>query len=56
MRNQKLGRAMDPSGSLGTLEVGTTADLVVVDGDPLQDVKLLQDHDKLQVFKDGIEH
>jgi len=47
------GIAFDPSGSLGTLEAGTLADLVVVDGDPLRDVRVLQDPAKLAVMKDG---
>lgn len=47
------GQAFDPAGSLGTLEVGTLADLIVVTGNPLQDVRVLQDHANLQVMKDG---
>lgn len=47
------GEAMDPSGRLGTLRQGTTADFVIVDGDPLDDVRLLQDRERLQVFKGG---
>ena len=50
------GRAMDPAGSLGTLEAGTAADVVVVDGDPLEDIKVLQDHAKLTVIKGGHSH
>jgi imidazolonepropionase-like amidohydrolase len=48
------GRAFDPSGALGTLEPGTLADLLVVDGDPLSDVAVLQDHARLAVMKDGL--
>jgi len=47
------GLAMDPSGALGTLEADTAADLVIVDGDPLQDIRVLQDHAKLTVIKAG---
>ena len=47
------GQAMDPSGALGTLEAGTAADLVVVDGDPLEDITVLQDHARLTVIKGG---
>jgi imidazolonepropionase-like amidohydrolase len=47
------GLAFDPRGSLGTLAAGTLADLVVVDGDPLRDIRVLQDHAKLRVMKDG---
>ena len=47
------GQAMDPAGSLGTLEAGTAADVVVVDGDPLEDITVLQDHARLTVIKGG---
>ncbi|MEM7100263.1 MAG: amidohydrolase family protein [Pseudomonadota bacterium] len=47
------GEAMDANGSLGTLAAGTHADLVVVDGDPLSDISVLQDHDRLTVYKAG---
>lgn len=47
------GRAFDPHGSLGTLAAGTAADLVVVDGNPLEDVRVLQDHAKLTVMQRG---
>jgi imidazolonepropionase-like amidohydrolase len=47
------GLAFDPLGRLGTLAAGTFADLVVVDGDPLADVRVLQDHARLRVMKDG---
>lgn len=39
---------------LGTLEVGKLADLVVVDGNPMSDIRLLQDLSKIAiVMKDG---
>jgi imidazolonepropionase-like amidohydrolase len=48
------GAAVDPSGMLGTLEEGKYADLVIVDGDPLADLKVLQDHSRITaVMKDG---
>lgn len=47
------GLAMDPSGRLGTLAPGTAADLVIVAGDPLKDIRVLQDHSKLTVIKAG---
>ena len=47
------GQAMDPRGRLGTLAAGSLADFVVVDGDPLADVRVLQDHDRLTVVKGG---
>jgi imidazolonepropionase-like amidohydrolase len=37
---------------LGTVEVGKFADLIIVDGDPLQDISLLQ-HRIVLVIKDG---
>ena len=48
------GIAMDPSGSLGTLEAGTTADVVIVDGNPIEDIRVLQNRDRLAVFKGGV--
>jgi imidazolonepropionase-like amidohydrolase len=47
------GQAMDPGGQLGTLAEGTLADIVIVDGDPLADVRVLQDHAALTVLKGG---
>ncbi len=39
---------------IGTVEVGKRADLLVVDGDPLNDVRILADHSRIWlVFKDG---
>lgn len=48
------GLAFDPNGSLGTLAAGTLADLVIVDGNPLDDITVLQDHQKLTVMRDGV--
>ena len=48
------GAAADPDGMVGTLEDGKYADLVIVDGDPLADVKVLQDHSRIAgVMKGG---
>jgi imidazolonepropionase-like amidohydrolase len=47
------GLAMDPRGRLGTLGAGSTADLVIVDGDPLANIRVLQDHSRLTVVKGG---
>jgi imidazolonepropionase-like amidohydrolase len=38
---------------IGTLAPGKLADLVVVDGDPLKDIAVLQDRSRLAVMKDG---
>jgi imidazolonepropionase-like amidohydrolase len=38
---------------IGTLEKGKLADLVVVEGDPLKDIRILQDRTKLSVMKGG---
>jgi imidazolonepropionase-like amidohydrolase len=38
---------------IGTLEAGKLADLVVVDGDPLKDIAILQDKSRLSVMKGG---
>jgi imidazolonepropionase-like amidohydrolase len=48
------GAATDPNGMLGTLEEGKFADLVIVDGNPLLDIRVLQDHSRITaVMKDG---
>jgi imidazolonepropionase-like amidohydrolase len=49
------GAAYDPDGSVGTLEEGKLADLVVVDGDPSTDITVLQDLSRIvAVMKDGV--
>ena len=49
------GLSFDPSGAYGTLEPETAADLVVVDGDPLGDITILQDPARiLAVMKGGV--
>lgn len=50
------GWAFDPGGMAGTLEEGTWADIVIVDGDPTADVAVLQDLSKLTVIKAGVEY
>ena len=47
------GLAMDPMGRLGTLEAGSAADFVIVAGNPLADISVLQDHSRLKVVKGG---
>ncbi|NLE77139.1 MAG: amidohydrolase family protein [Chloroflexi bacterium] len=46
--------ALGMADEVGTVEPGKFADLVVVDGDPLADIRLLQNHAKIRwVFKGG---
>lgn len=47
------GLAFDSEGDYGTLEPDTVADLIVVDGNPLEDIRVLQDHKKLTVMQGG---
>jgi imidazolonepropionase-like amidohydrolase len=45
---------LDLQDDVGTLESGKLADLIVVDGDPLQDISVLQDRSKIAaVYKGG---
>ena len=39
---------------VGTLEVGRLADILVVDGDPLADITVLQDFERITVYKEGV--
>lgn len=48
------GLAYNLNGEVGTLAEGSLADLVIVDGDPLTDITVLQDHSLLTVMKDGV--
>lgn len=49
------GEIMGHAEELGLIREGYLADLLLVDGDPLTDIKVLQDHDRLQVvMKDGV--
>ncbi len=46
---------MDPNGSLGTLEEGKFADLVIINGNPLEDITVLQNKECIDtVMKDGL--
>ena len=38
----------------GTLEAGKLADFLLVDGDPLSDIKVLQTPERITVFKEGV--
>ncbi len=51
---QNGGLAADRSGQTGTLAEGSVADLLIVDGDPIADVRVLQDHARLTVLKGGM--
>jgi len=51
------GAAANTSGMVGTLEEGKYADLLVIDGNPLEDIRILQDHGRIVgVMKDGVMH
>jgi imidazolonepropionase-like amidohydrolase len=51
------GQAMRDQGDLGTLVPGALADMLLVDGDPLADVTILEDKNRLaMVMKDGAIH
>lgn len=38
---------------VGTLEAGRLADILVIDGDPLTDITILQDLERIAVYKEG---
>ena len=51
------GEAADPSGMVGTLEDGKYADLLIIDGNPLENIRILQDHSRIVgVMKGGVMH
>jgi imidazolonepropionase-like amidohydrolase len=51
------GEIMGMADELGLVKPGYLADLLLVDGDPLRDLKLLQDADRLlMIMKDGKYH
>ena len=48
------GAVADPNGMVGTLEAGKHADMLVVDGDPVADIRVLQDSARITaVIKGG---
>ncbi|MFJ4621166.1 amidohydrolase family protein [Streptomyces sp. NPDC088812] len=51
------GQVMGMGDELGLVKEGYLADLVLVDGDPLDDIRILQDRDRLTaIMKDGTLH
>jgi imidazolonepropionase-like amidohydrolase len=51
------GEIMGKPGELGVVKVGALADLLLVDGDPLADIAILQDRGALRmIMKDGALH
>ncbi len=51
------GQMMLPGGELGVVREGALADLLLVDGDPTRDVRIMQDRDRLaMIMKDGTFH
>jgi imidazolonepropionase-like amidohydrolase len=49
------GLAMREEGDLGTIETGKLADLLLIDGNPLEDVSIMADQAKIAlVMKDGV--
>jgi imidazolonepropionase-like amidohydrolase len=52
--NTKMGAdVMGCLDQFGTLEAGKLADLIVVDGDPLKDITILQKREKIQMVVKG---
>ena len=47
------GLAADPTGGRGTLEEGKLGDALIINGDPLANIKVLQDHQLIEVVKGG---
>jgi len=51
------GQMMLPGGELGLVREGALADLLLVDGDPTRDVRIMQDRERLlMIMKDGAFH
>ena len=38
----------------GTIEIGKEADILIINGNPLEDISVLKDKNKIQVFKKGV--
>ena len=51
---KNVAEAFGLSSLIGTIETGKFADIVIIDGDPLKDINILQDKNRiLMVFKNG---
>ena len=50
---QNGGLAADPAGGRGTLEEGKLGDALIIDGNPIENIKVLQDHHLIEVVKGG---
>ena len=53
LRSSQATTSMRMQDRISTLEAGKLADLVVVSGDPLKDIAVLQDRSRLSVMKGG---
>jgi imidazolonepropionase-like amidohydrolase len=47
------GEALGMHAELGTIEAGKLADIIVVDGDPLRDIGVLQDDANIKLVMKG---
>ena len=51
------GQIMGMGNELGMIKEGFLADMLLIDGDPIANVRILQDHDRiLAIMKDGKFH
>ncbi|MCH7744767.1 MAG: amidohydrolase family protein [Chloroflexi bacterium] len=50
---KNAAEVLDLGDDIGTVEQGKLADLIVVDGDPLEDIKILKDRERIQVVMKG---
>ena len=49
------GAAFDRSNMVGTLETGKYADILIIDGDPIENIKVMQEHSKFSaIIKGGL--